>query len=137
MAAETDERNESTIVLIVQLVAILLIFAVPVAILVLVLPQYAQSIVLVAVYVLFGIAALFAGVGWREPSYGPAARAYTKWVFIFTIAAVALSRWTADPDQEISDFLTGVLIRALILVLPFFLGRFIDRQMEKYSKLRG
>ena len=136
MAGQADERNESTIVLIVQLIAILLVFAVPVVILTLALPQYAQAIVLVAAYALFGIAALFAGIGWREPSYGPTARAYTKWVFVFTIAAVALSRWTADPEQEIPDFVLSVLVRALILVLPFFLGRFIDWQMEKFSKPR-
>ena len=137
MPGETDERNESTIVLIVQLVAILLIFAVPVTVLALALPQYAQIIVLVSVYALFGIAALFAGVGWREPSYGPTARAYTKWVFIFTIAAVAVSRWTADPEQEIPGYVVGIVVRALILVLPFFLGRFIDHQMERYSKPKG
>ena len=137
MPGETDERNESTIVLIVQLVAILLVFAVPVVILALAIPQYAQTIVLIAVYVLFGIAALFAGVGWNEPSYGPTARAYTKWVFVFTIVAVAVSRWTAIPDQEISDYVIGVVIRALILVMPFFLGRFIDRQMQRYSMPQG
>ncbi|MCL5104946.1 MAG: hypothetical protein M1133_12645 [Armatimonadetes bacterium] len=134
MPGETDERNESTIVLIVQLAAILLVFAVPVTVLALAIPQHAQTIILIAVYTLFGIAALFAGIGWREPSYGETARSYTKWVFVFTITAVAASRWLADPDQEIPDYVVGVVIRALILLLPFFLGRFIDREMQKHSK---
>ena len=137
MPFRDEEPKENAIVVIVQILALLIAFAVPVGLLLLIFPDHTRKIVLVAVYTVFAISALFAGVGWTDPNYSPTGKFYTKWIIALTVVAMAASKWySAPPEQEVSDWAVAVLIRAAILVLPFFVGRFISSQVTKASKPR-
>lgn len=129
------EPEDNAIVVIVQILALLIAFAVPVGLLLLVFPDHSRRIVLVSVYGFFAISALFAGVGWTDPNYSLAGKFYTKWIIVFTVIAMAVSKWySAPPEQEVSDWAVAVLIRTAILVLPFFVGRFISSQVTNASQ---
>jgi len=135
MPLRDEEPNENLIVIIFQVLAMLIAFAVPVGLLLLIFPDHTRRIVLVSVYGIFAISALFAGIGWTDANYSPSAKFYTKGIIAFTVIAMAASKWySAPPEQEVSDWAVAVLIRAAILVLPFFIGRFISSQVTKASK---
>lgn len=129
-----NEKSENAAVITIQILAFLLVFAVPVGLLLLFFPQRAETIIMVAVYALFGISALFAGVGWNEPAFGSAAKSYTKWIIAFTVVAMAVSRWYAFPEQDETEWVWDVLSRAAVLILPLFLGKFISKQIYSVSK---
>ncbi len=138
MPVRDEESNENVIVIIAQVLALLIAYAVPVGLLLLIFPDHTRKIILIAVYALFAISALFAGVGWSDPNYSSEAKFYTRWIIVLTVIAMAASKWySAPPEQEVMDWAVGVLMRAAILVLPFFIGRFIGNQVTKASKPRA
>lgn len=130
MRNDHNQQRESVLILTAQLAALLLVFAMPVIVLLLLFPQHRPVITLVSVYALFGISALFAGIGWNEPTYGRQARAYTKLTIALTVVSMSVSRWTAVAEHD-AHWIAQTLIRAAILVLPFFVGRFIKNQINR------
>ncbi len=133
MVDNRREQDESTWVLIAQLAALVFAFTVPVALLAILFPKHTSSIILVAVYVLFGLSAMFAGAGWNEPNYSHTAKFYTKLILVFTVVAMAASKWIYDPEIEFPEWAAEVVVRGLALVVPFFVGRLISKQMQKYT----
>lgn len=129
-----NEKSENAAILTIQILAFLLVFAVPVGLLLLLFPKHTEAIIMISVYTLFGISALFAGVGWNEPAFGPEAKSYTKWIIAFTVVAMAVSRWFSFPEQDEVEWALGILPRAAVLILPFFLGKFISNQIYHASK---
>lgn len=133
MTNHEEQQRDNTLVIIAQIAALLLVFAVPVTALLLIFPDHTTIIALISVYAIFAIAALFAGIGWQEPTYTRQAKIYTVLIIALTVAAVATSRWQSYSDHGMKWTL-DVLARTSFLVIPFFLGRFIKNQVHKVSK---
>jgi hypothetical protein len=133
MFRDTKDRNDSAAVLTVQVLAIVFVFAVPTIVLALALPKYSSWIVLGGTYLLFATAALFAGIGWREPNYTLRAKIYTLLVLVATIFYVPTSRLISDFDWEFTDFLDAAAIRSAYLLSPFVIGLILSRVMRKYT----
>lgn len=133
MSRNLRENDDGAAVLIVQVLAIVLVFAVPTAVLALALPDYSSWIILCGTYLLFATAALFAGIGWRDPNYTPRARAYTLVVLAGTILVVPISRLISDEFWELSDFFYTIFIRCASLLSPFIIGLVLSRVMNKYT----
>jgi hypothetical protein len=133
MSRDVKNNDDGAAVLFIQVAAIVLVFAVPTAVLALVLPDYSSWIILGGTYLLFATAALFAGIGWQDPNYTTRARIYTLLVFAGTILAVPTSRFYSDFDWEIGDFLHAIALRSAYLLSPFFVGLIFSRIMRKYT----
>ncbi|MEN6356520.1 MAG: hypothetical protein ABFD83_05475 [Armatimonadota bacterium] len=137
MSRDIKDRDDSAVVLMVQVLAIILVFAVPTIVLTLALPKYSSWIVLGGIYLLFATAALFAGVGWRDPNYTLRAKIYTLLVLAATIFYVPTSRLISDFDWEFTDFVNAVSIRSACLLSPFIIGLILSRVMRKYTTPSG
>ncbi|MHB9035687.1 MAG: hypothetical protein ACYC64_03410 [Armatimonadota bacterium] len=137
MSQNLRESDDSAAVLIVQVLAIVLVFAVPTAVLALALPDYSSWIIVCGTYLLFATAALFAGIGWRDPNYTPRARAYTLVVIAGTILVMPISRLISDEFWELSDFLYTIFIRSASLLSPFLIGLVLSGVMKKYTTPPG
>ncbi|MCE5323299.1 hypothetical protein LLG46_08290 [bacterium] len=128
-----DLKNDDAVVLIVQVLAIILVFAVPTTVLALALPDHSSKIVLCGIYLLFATVALFAGAGWREPNYSVRAKIYTLLVLAATIFYVPTSRLITDFDWDFIDFINSVGIRSAYLLSPFLVGLILSYVMRKYT----
>lgn len=133
MSRGLNNSDDGAAVLFIQVAAIVLVFAVPTAVLALVLPDYSSWIILGGTYLLFAVAALFAGIGWKDPNYSLRARIYTLLVLAGTILAVPTSRFFSDFDWEIGDFFHAVAMRSACLLSPFLIGLIFSRVMRRYT----
>lgn len=137
MPRDNKDRDDSAAVLTVQVLAIVFVFAVPTIVLAIALPEYSSWIVLCGTYLLFATAALFAGIGWREPNYTLRAKICTLLVLAATIFYVPTSRLISDFDWEFTDFLNAVATRSAYLLSPFIIGLILSRVMRKYTTPSG
>ncbi|MCE5200406.1 MAG: hypothetical protein ABFD54_01060 [Armatimonadota bacterium] len=137
MVSMNEQDNDSLAVLMLQLFVIILIFAVPTVILAMALPKYASWIILGGTYLLFALAALFAGIGWREPAYSLHARIYTLLVFAFTILAMPVYHLVNGDYWDFDDFVQGVLVRGAVVLTPFVAGLIGSWMMRRYVTPSG
>ncbi|MCE5315559.1 MAG: hypothetical protein ABFD49_02515 [Armatimonadota bacterium] len=133
MSQDSKSGDDRTIVLGVQVLAILVVFAVPTAVLALALPDYSSWIVIGGTYLLFATAALFAGIGWRDSNYSPRARICTLLILAATILVAPTLRWISGEYWEFTYFLYVVAMRSASLLSPFIIGLILSRVMSRYT----
>jgi len=129
-----EEEGGSLLVVTAQLLAYLLVFAVPAAILWLVLPDYRAIVIQLAAYLVFAVSAISAGAGWHHPSYTVTIRSFTWFVFLAVIFTAPTIAYMDGDIEEFGDFAVWVAERAGFVLAPFFLGRLLYWMVGRRSR---